>query len=134
MTFMDGWKGTKVQVLFRTKAWYSSTIAVCQLGFFNAWLTVVGSWSEGEMEVDRYVIWSGSSLGLNVPIFERVVMGWREWVEIGGKGIEGDIGLDAVGHMEGWEEVCDMVCKRGIVKDVEEVCGVGLESFIGRDE
>ena len=86
------------------------------------------------MELDRYVIWYGSSLGLNVPTFERVVMGWREGVEIEGEGIEGDTGLDAIGHMEGEEEVCDMVCKRGIEKDVEEVCGVGLESFIGRDE
>ena len=86
------------------------------------------------MEVDRYVMWSGSSLGLIVSTFEWVVMGWREGTEIGGEGIEGDTGLDAVGHMEGGEEVCDMVCKRGIVKDVEEVCGVGLESFIGRDE
>ena len=86
------------------------------------------------MEVDRYVIWYGSSLGLNVPTFEWVVMGWREGAEIGGDGIEGDTGLDAVGHMKGWEEVCDMVCKRGIVKDVEKVCGVRLESFIGRDE
>ena len=101
MRFMDGWKGTKVQELFRTKAWYSSTIAVCRLEIFNAWLAVVGSWSEGEMEIDRYVIWYGSSLGLNVPIFERVVIGWREWAEIGGEGIEGDIGLDAAGHMEG---------------------------------
>ena len=48
--------------------------------------------------------------------------------------MEGDTGLDGAGHMEGGEEVYDMVCKRGIEKDVEEVCGVGLESFIGRDE
>ena len=48
--------------------------------------------------------------------------------------MEGDTGLDAAGHMEWWEEVCEMVYKRGIEKDVEEVCGVGLESFIGRDE
>ena len=86
------------------------------------------------MKVDKYVIWYGSSLGLNVPTFERVVMGWREKAEMGGDGTKGDTGLDVAGHMEGWEEVRDMVCKRGIVKDVDEVCGVGLEPFIGRDE
>ena len=86
------------------------------------------------MEVDKYVIWYGSSLGLNVPTFERVVMGGREEAGIGGEGTERDTGLDVAGHMEWWEEVRDMVCKTGIVKDVDEVCGVGLEPFIGRDE
>ena len=134
MTFIDGWKGTKVQVLFQTKAWYFLTIAVCQLWFFNAWLIVVGSWYECEMDVDKHVIWYGSSLGLNVPTFEWVVMGWRVEAEIGGEGTKVDTGLDVAGHMEEWEEVRDMVCKTGIVKDVDEVCGVGLEPFIGRDE
>ena len=73
-------------------------------------------------------------MGLNVPTFERVVMRWKNEVEIGGEGIERDTGLDVVGHIEEWEEVCDMVCKRGIMKYVDEVCEVGLEPFIGRDE
>ena len=53
------------------------------------------------MEVDKYVIWYGSSLGLNVPTFERVVMGGREEAGIGGEGTERDTGLDVAGHMEG---------------------------------
>ena len=61
-------------------------------------------------------------------------MGWREEVEVGGEGTEGDTSLNVVEHKEGWEEVYDMVCKKGIMNDVDEVCGVGLEPFIGRDE
>ena len=73
-------------------------------------------------------------MGLNVPIFVRVVIRWKEGVEIGGESIEKDTGLDVAGHIEEWEEVCDMVCKRGIMKYVDEVCEVGLEPSIGRDE
>ena len=95
---------------------------------------MLGSWFEGEVVVDRYVIWYGSSLGLNVPTFKWVLMGWREKAEVGGEGIEGDIGLNVAEHMEGWEELYDMVCKKCIMNDVDEVCGVGLEPFISRDE
>ena len=58
----------------------------------------------------------------------------EERVEIEGDGTEENTTFDVVEHMEWWEEVWDMVFKKGIVKDVDKVCEVGLEPFIGRDE
>ena len=78
-------------------------------------------------------------MALNVPTFERVVMGWKERVEIGdkeifGEGTEGDTWFDVAGQMKGWKKLCTMVCKKGIVKGVDEVYNVGLKLFIGGDE
>ena len=45
---MEGWNGTKVQVLFARKAWISSCIALCHALYLLASLKTSGSWEGGE--------------------------------------------------------------------------------------
>ena len=73
-TFIEGWKGIKVQVLLAYKAWISSRIALCQASYLLALVKAIGSW-----------VWEdttrlmGAAVAVVVAVYSVVFgyLGWR---------------------------------------------------------
>jgi len=72
-TFMEGWDGTKVQVLFARKAWISSRITLCHTSYLLASLKTSGSWEGGE------TTWLKETSEAAVVAVDSAVLGCLGW-------------------------------------------------------
>jgi len=77
ITFIEGWKGTKDQVLLKCKAWILSCITPCHMSYLSALENAMG------LEVGEDITWEIGATEEATDAMRRVVFDNRRWRIIG---------------------------------------------------